>query len=82
MEIVQSISRSLIYDSYFSLYRPIHPGGNVRGEMSGGIVQIPPLGEVKNTKVATHLLNFINSFIQAISIVPLQVNYYSETLPT
>jgi len=32
MEIVRSVNRSWIYDSYFSLYRPIHPGGNVRGE--------------------------------------------------
>src|SRR6218665_2092504 len=28
--------KTWIYDSYFSLYRPIHPG-----EMSGGIVRIP-----------------------------------------
>src|SRR6218665_2709871 len=34
MEIVRSINRSWIYDSYFSLYRPIHPGLNVRGELS------------------------------------------------
>ena len=38
MEIVRSVNRSWAYDSYFSLYRPIHPGemsgGNVRGEMS------------------------------------------------
>jgi len=34
MEIVWSVNRSWIYDSYFSLYRPIHPGKNVRGEMS------------------------------------------------
>jgi len=26
MEIVRSVNRSWIYDSYFSLYRPIHPG--------------------------------------------------------
>ena len=31
MEIVLPVNRSWIYDSYFSLYRPIHPGGNVRG---------------------------------------------------
>ena len=36
-EIVRSVNRSWIYDGYFSLYRPIHPGGNVRG----GIVRIP-----------------------------------------
>jgi len=30
MDIVRSVNRSWIYDSYFSLYRPIHPG-----EMSG-----------------------------------------------
>ena len=38
MEIVRSVNRSWIYDSYFSLYRPIHPGemsgGNVRAELS------------------------------------------------
>ena len=27
MEIVQSVNRNWIYDSYFSLYRPIHPRG-------------------------------------------------------
>src|SRR6218665_1836482 len=36
MEIVRSLNRSWIYGTYFSLYRAIHPGGNVReGEMSG-----------------------------------------------
>jgi len=25
-----------IYDSYFSLYRPIHLGGNVKGKCPGG----------------------------------------------
>ena len=35
MEIVRSVNRSWGYDSYFGLYRPIHPGGNVRREMSG-----------------------------------------------
>src|SRR6218665_3304088 len=38
MEIVQSANRSWIYDSYFSLYRPINPvdmcGVNIRGELS------------------------------------------------
>jgi len=43
MEIVRSVNRSWAYDSYFSLYRPIHPGemsggkcpgGNVRSELS------------------------------------------------
>jgi len=31
MEVAQSVNRSWICESYFSLYRPIHPG-----EMSGG----------------------------------------------
>src|SRR6218665_718635 len=35
MEIVRSLNRSWIYNTYFSLYRAIHPGRNVRGEMSG-----------------------------------------------
>jgi len=35
MEIVRSINRSWICDTYFSLYRAIHTGGKVRGEMSG-----------------------------------------------
>src|SRR6218665_1970027 len=30
MEIVRSLNGSWIYDSYFSLYRPIHLGGIVR----------------------------------------------------
>ena len=37
-EIVRSLNRSWIYDTYFSLYRAIHPGEksgrNVRGEMT------------------------------------------------
>src|SRR6218665_1110688 len=37
MEIIRSLNRSWIYETYFSLYRAIHPrrksGGNVRGEM-------------------------------------------------
>ena len=36
MEIVRSLNRSWNYDTYFSLYRPIHSGeksgGNVRGK--------------------------------------------------
>ena len=36
MEIVRSMNRSWIYDTYFSLYRAIHSVRNVRGEMSGG----------------------------------------------
>ena len=35
MEIVRSLNRSWICDTYFSLDRAIHPGGKVRGEMSG-----------------------------------------------
>ena len=37
MEIVRSLNRSWTYDTYFSLYIAtcIHPGGKVRGEMSG-----------------------------------------------
>ena len=31
MEIVRSVNRSWIYDSYASLYRPIHPGEMSRG---------------------------------------------------
>ena len=34
VEIVRSLYRSWLYDSYFSLYRPIHPGKSP-GEMSG-----------------------------------------------
>jgi len=34
----------------------------------------------KFSALITH--SFIHSFIQAISIAPLQVHYYSETLPT
>jgi len=36
MEIVRSVNRSWIDDNYFSLYRPILPGVNVREKMSGG----------------------------------------------
>jgi len=32
MGIVLSVNRSWIDDAYFSLYRPIHPGGKVRGK--------------------------------------------------
>ena len=35
IEIIRSLNRSWIDDAYFSLYRPIHPGRKVRGEMSG-----------------------------------------------
>jgi len=41
MEIVQSLNRSWIDDNYFSLYKPIHHGGHVQGEMSGRNSQIP-----------------------------------------
>ena len=35
IEIVRSLDRNWIYDTYFSLYRAIHPVVKVRGEMSG-----------------------------------------------
>ena len=35
MEIVLSLNRNWIYDTYFSLCRAIDPGGKVRGEISG-----------------------------------------------
>jgi len=38
MEIVLSINRSWIDDAYFSLYRPIHPGG---GNVRWGNVRMP-----------------------------------------
>ena len=34
-EIVRSVNRSWIYDTYFSVYRAFHPGER-SGEMSGG----------------------------------------------
>ena len=36
MEILLSVNRNWIYDSYFSLYRPIHPGEMSGREMSEG----------------------------------------------
>src|SRR6218665_3174980 len=42
MEIVRSLNRSWIYDTYFSLYRAIHPGEFGGGEMSGYLVK--PMG--------------------------------------
>jgi len=33
-EIVRSVNRSWIHDTWFSLYRAFHPGGKVRGGMS------------------------------------------------
>jgi len=44
MEIVWSLNRSLIYDTYFSLDRAVHPGGKVRGKCPGGNVRIPDRG--------------------------------------
>jgi len=35
MEIVRSLNRNWIYDTYFSLYRAIHPGRKVRGKCPG-----------------------------------------------
>src|SRR6218665_413660 len=32
VEIVLSVNRSWVDDANFSLYRPVHPGGKVRGE--------------------------------------------------
>jgi len=36
MEIVRSLNRSWIYNTYFSLYRAIHPGEKFGGKMFGG----------------------------------------------
>jgi len=40
MEVVRSLNRSWIYDTYFSLYRAIHPGEK-SGGMSEGNVRMP-----------------------------------------
>ena len=57
MEIVRSVNRSWIYDSYFSLYRPIHPGG----KCPGGIVRIPFLIITKETAADTATIEVINT---------------------
>src|SRR6218665_2198059 len=40
MKLVQSLNRSWTYDSYFSLHRPIHRKGKVRGKCSGTIIDM------------------------------------------
>ena len=57
MEIVRSLNRSWIYDTYFSLYRAIHLGENVRGEMSGG--KYPDTIPLTGSKVAPMLFVFL-----------------------
>ena len=47
MEIVRSVNRSWIYDSHFSLYRPIHPGG---GKCPGELYEYPHT----KTKATSH----------------------------
>ena|SRR6218665_1966912 len=44
-------------------------------------VYLTPLRWLRN-KMAAPTLHFIHSFIHSISIVPLQVHYHSEALPT
>ena len=41
MDIVQSVNRNWIYDTYLSLYRALHPGGKVRQGNVWGDVRIP-----------------------------------------
>ena len=59
MEIVRSLNRSWIYDTYFSLYKAIHPGESPGG-ISEGNVRIPYIGPKrrrcpKNKKVKSRL---------------------------
>src|SRR6218665_4199975 len=83
METVRSVNRSWIYDSYFSLYRPIYPGGNVHGEMSGGFIQIP-------FKIVYELLNhffvlsekvFFREFIKSSNDVACEYKDKRKKLP-
>ena len=41
IEIVWSLNRSWIYDTYFGLHRALLPGEKSGREMSGGNVRIP-----------------------------------------
>src|SRR6218665_3392759 len=54
-EIVRSLYRSWIYDTYFSLYRAIHPGGkNSGGEVQWGNIRIPNFRKERE-RLQTHL---------------------------
>src|SRR6218665_2789119 len=52
------------------------------------VYQTPSKGEILYVQVCLYacmcvcIHSFIHSFIQTISIAPLQVNFYSESLPT
>ena len=57
MKIVRSVNRSWIYDSYFSLHRPIHPGEMSGGEMSGGLSEYRRKGNAgANWVVLVHMM--------------------------
>src|SRR6218665_2082202 len=75
MKIVRSVNRSWIYVSYFSLYRPIHPG-----EMSGGGGKCP-LGNCPNTIIAPAVLIFCTDMITLIrSFERIDADSSSRTL--
>ena len=51
MEIVRSLNKSWIYDTYFSLYRAIHLGVKDREKCPGGNVRIPTITVERETPV-------------------------------
>ena len=58
LEIVRSLNRSWIDDdTYFSLYRAIHPGKSSGGKCPGGDVRIP----VNTVRVMTIINNIVTS---------------------
>src|SRR6218665_3263311 len=59
MEIVRSLNSSWIYDTYFSLYRAIHPGKS-RGKSSDTILKGRQLDRLSTlTKMACHTINLV-----------------------
>src|SRR6218665_498775 len=71
MEIVQSVNRSWIYDSYFSLYRPIHPGEMSVGELSKYRLKLVALICLNSAALIAYVVYFGQ---------PLVTYFFSEAL--
>src|SRR6218665_2322140 len=85
MEIIWSLNRSGIYDTYFSLNRAIHPGGKVRGECPDTHISNPLIHwssytdfkmercvGTKHLKIILLLITIMNSSWRCSTAMPLQ----------
>src|SRR6218665_848650 len=87
MEIVGSLHRNWIYDTYFNLYRAIHPGEKSGGNVRRRGVHIPSGAGRKRSLTNFRMLDLFFSFILVVLLCILRllkqnrINFRKPELP-